>query len=63
MKHLHTLRRAALDMLFLVGIALVCWGIRRIYPPAGMIAAGLALTAVSVIGMLGGEDDEPDKRH
>lgn len=63
MNFLHTLRRAVLELMFLAGLALACWGIWLIYPAAGMIAGGVALAAVSVIGMLGGEDNELDKRH
>lgn len=63
MQFLHTLRRVALELLFLAGLALLCWGVWEIYRPAGLIAGGVALAAVSVIGMLGGEDNELDKRH
>ena len=63
MNFLHKLRQAALELLFLAGLFAACWGIWLIYQPAGFIAGGAALSAVSVIEMLGGENDELDKRH
>lgn len=55
MKKWHTLRRLALELLFLAGLALACWGVWQICPAAGYIAGGVTLAAVSVVGMLGTE--------
>ena len=49
----NTLRRLTLELLFLAGLALACWGVWQICPSAGYISGGITLAIVSVIGMLG----------
>lgn len=36
------------DCLVIAGLAVVCGAVGAIYPPAGWIAAGLALTAIGL---------------
>jgi hypothetical protein len=37
------------ELVLLLGLGLVCFGIFKIYMPAGFIAAGLVLAVVSVL--------------
>lgn len=62
MSFFKTIRRLLLELLFLAGLAAIAYGAWLIYQPAGYIAGGLLLSAVTVIVMLGGTD-ESDKRH
>ncbi len=44
----------ARDLLIMAGGSLVVFGVWGIYPPAGIIAAGLALAGIGIVGALRG---------
>jgi uncharacterized membrane-anchored protein YitT (DUF2179 family) len=37
------------ELVLIVGLGLVCFGIAKIYVPAGIISAGLFLTVMSIV--------------
>lgn len=49
------------DMLLLVGLALVSWGLWMIYVPAMLVFAGLVLCVIAVLGEANGARSKPDQ--